>query len=63
MRSMIQLLMGVKNILISFIFMNESLHTKVKTLKDEDFMLTRKVFGDIWQFIKQKMADPYEAFN
>ena len=35
----------------------------VKTIKDEDFILTRKKFRDSWRFVTQKSAYPYEALG
>ena len=43
--------------------MKESLDTLLKTLKDDDFISTRKKFGDMWQFVRQKTAYTYRAFK
>ena len=47
----------------SFHFMGEKLQTLVKTLKEEDFILRRKVSGDRWNFVKRKMSYPSKAFK
>ena len=47
----------------SYSYTNESLDTLVSTLMDEDFLIPREVFGDRWQFVKQKIVHPYEAFK
>ena len=46
----------------SFNFMNNSLVTMLKTVKNEHIVLTRKVFGDKWHFV-EKRACLYEAFK
>ena len=43
--------------------MGEKIETLVKTLKHEDFTLSRKIFGDRLQFVKHKMSYPYEALK
>ena len=44
---------GCINFIDSFKFKNEKSDTLVKTLKDVDFILTRELNGDRWQFVKQ----------
>ena len=43
--------------------MGEKIETLVKTLKHEDFKLSRKIFGDRWQIVQQKMSYPFEALK
>ena len=43
--------------------MNERLDTLERTLKDEDFVLTREVFGGRWQLVKQKTPYLYAAYK
>ena len=45
---------GCLRIKLSFNLLKESLDTPVKTLKTEELISTRKVFGDMCQFVKQK---------
>ena len=42
--------------------MNTSLEKMVKILKDNGFINMRSVFGECWEFVKQPLAYPYEAF-
>ena len=43
--------------------MDSSLDELVKTSEDEDFEITRKIFGDRWEFLREKMFYPYELFK
>ena len=47
----------------SFNFMGKELEILLKLLKYEDFILTRKILGDRWEFVKQKTSDSFEAFE
>ena len=43
--------------------MKESLDTLLRTLIDEGFILTRTEFGDMWQFVREKIVYGYKAFK
>ena len=43
--------------------MKKNLDTLLKTLRDDGFILTRKKIGDMWQFVRQKIAYTYRAFK
>ena len=45
----------IRLLLHSFSFLIESVDTLVEISKDEDFILTKIVFGDRWQLVKQKL--------
>ena len=45
---------GCLRFMLSFNLLNESLDTPENSLKVEEFISTRKVFGDMCQFVKQK---------
>ena len=48
---------------VSLNFFSEFLATLVRILKERELIRERKVFGDMWQLVKQKMADTFAAFK
>ena len=47
----------------SYRFLSESLDKLVKNLDEDDFKILKKEFPDKWQYLKKKLAYPYEYFN
>ena len=47
----------------SYRFLSESLDKLVKKLDVDDFIILKKDFSDKWQFLKKKLAYPYQYFN
>ena len=45
-----------------FTFMDENLGTLVNLLKDEVHALTKKLIGNRWELVKQKMPYRFEGF-
>ena len=47
----------------SYRFLSKSLDKLVKNLDNEDFVILKKEFPDIWQYLNKQLAYPYEYFN
>ena len=47
----------------SYRFFSESLDKLVKKLDEDDFIILKKEFPDKWQYLKKKLAYPYQYFN
>ena len=44
-------------------FLSESLDKLDKNLDVDDFKILKKEFPDKWQYLKKKLAYPYQYFN
>ena len=47
----------------SYRFLSDSLDKLVKNLDVDDFQILKKEFPVKWQFLKKKLAYPFEYFN
>ena len=47
----------------SYRFLSESLDKLVKNLDQDDVKILKKEFPDKWQFLKKKLAYPYQYFK
>ena len=43
--------------------MHESLEALLKILRSECFLITRNLFGDCWEFVKQILVYTYETLK
>ena len=57
------MLFGCTRFIVSYRFLSGSLDKSIEYLIEDDFVILKKESTDEWQYLNEKLANPYQYFN